>query len=77
MQIKYDRAVSTSLSTLIYLIATFSKEENKELQNKYQELLNDKKFWNFSKHKNSMVRRCLYRFISTTSQKFPGANFFF
>lgn len=67
---RFERIISSSILSLGFLIDKFPEEENQKTLEQYKEIINDK-FWKFCSSKSPLIRRSMYSFISTASQKLP------
>ncbi len=52
---KYNRLISATLLSTSYLLNNLSQDDVNSLSSEIQDILEEKKFWKFSKHKSAMV----------------------
>lgn len=69
---KFSRVISACISLLGSLLANLKPEELSKYQSDYQNLLGDKKLWEFASYSDASVRRAIHRFLRTCLEKQPG-----
>ena len=59
---KYNRVVSSSISALGKLMSVTSEKNRTEMEELFLNILQQNKFWKYSKHKSPNVHTCIIYF---------------
>ena len=69
---KYTRVISSRIMLISSLLADMDPVEISKHQHAYDELLDSKRFWDFSHHKDPSIRRSMYRLLKVCLDKSPN-----